>query len=350
MIKWLKKEHGIRPLVIFISGGVLVPEFEKEAEVFVWKSGVDRGDDNAKLTKLVTKVRSMIAQSIVGKRLKTKVKSFQPDLVYLSTVAVVHFVYNNKLFDSYRKVLHCHEMPYTINRYVKVDTRAKLSSSERIVVVNKLSRQYFIDIGVPAENILQVSEYFCRAMPDLVIEGNKGVFDIVSVGLGSWRKGIDLFIQIAYYFSKIFSAPFLFTWIGRIEPAVLMQLKYDIGKYGIADNVRFIGEVADPSDYIAKADVFLLTSREDPYPIVMMEAAWFEKSVLYFDGTGGASELVDDPTLAVPAFNVWEMANRIKLIAESPLVRKTKGSLLKKKVESCTIELVGKQIFDFVNS
>ena len=48
------------------------------------------------------------------------------------------------------------------------------------------------------------------------------------------------------------------------------------------------------SDYLSAADVLLLTSREDPYPTVVMEALAAGVPVMAFRECGGFVELLDD--------------------------------------------------------
>ena len=55
------------------------------------------------------------------------------------------------------------------------------------------------------------------------------------------------------------------------------------------------------SDYFSIFDVFALMFREDPFPLVCLEAALLEKPNLCFARAGGASELVEsDSGFVVP--------------------------------------------------
>ena len=91
------------------------------------------------------------------------------------------------------------------------------------------------------------------------------------------------------------SRPFRFVWVGWEGDAEdRRQLKHDMNQAGVADSFLWTGEVANPLDYFACFDAFALVSREDPFPLVCLEAALLEKPILCFAGAGGTPELVEE--------------------------------------------------------
>ena len=75
-----------------------------------------------------------------------------------------------------------------------------------------------------------------------------------------------------------------FAWIGG---GAVQRLEHDARLLGLSAKMRFTGEVAKPADYFAAADVFAMTSREDPYPLVCLEAAAVAKPIICFADAGG---------------------------------------------------------------
>ena len=63
---------------------------------------------------------------------------------------------------------------------------------------------------------------------------------------------------------------------------------------GLDEKVTFLGDVDDVGTYLRRADLFLLTSREEPFGRVMLEAAFAELPVICFAGSGGAPEFVEE--------------------------------------------------------
>src|SRR2546425_8840604 len=84
----------------------------------------------------------------------------------------------------------------------------------------------------------------------------------------------------------------------------------------------------------AAADVFVLTSREDPYPLVCLEAAALEKPIVCFANAGGASEFVEkDCGFVVPYLDMLAMADRIVSLIDSADRRRTMGTAARRKVK-----------------
>jgi glycosyltransferase involved in cell wall biosynthesis len=173
-------------------------------------------------------------------------------------------------------------------------------------------------------------------------------------GAGSvhWRKGADLFIQLARVVrNRMPSAPIFFVWIGGpTEGLYFRQVSHDIAQMGLDKSVRFLGEVPDPADYIAAMDVFALTSREDPFPLVCLEAAALSKPIVCFDGAGGAKEFVeDDCGFIVPYLDIHAMAKRIGALLNMPDLRKQFGARAAEKVtERHDVEVTAPRILEIV--
>lgn len=117
----------------------------------------------------------------------------------------------------------------------------------------------------------------------------------VLTGCGSLdlRKGPDLFLQAAARIKRLLGPehPLRCLWIGAPNSLDLAEhLRLDARKLGLQDEFRLVGELPAPHALFAQSDIFCLTSREDPFPLVMLEAAALGKPILCFDGAGGAAE------------------------------------------------------------
>lgn len=102
-----------------------------------------------------------------------------------------------------------------------------------------------------------------------------------------------------------------FLWIGSQNLVELgITIKQDARKLGLDAEFVLLGELPAPHGVIALADIFCLTSREDPFPLVMLEAGYLGKPVVCFEGAGGAGEYcAHGGGIAVPYVDVDAMAS-----------------------------------------
>jgi glycosyltransferase involved in cell wall biosynthesis len=124
-----------------------------------------------------------------------------------------------------------------------------------------------------------------------------------------------------------------FVWLGRGSSHEIAQFEHDVRFSGLADKIRATGDVKNPFDYIAAADVFALTSREDSYPLACLEAAALEKPIVCFADAGGTPEFIEENCgFSVPYLDIMGMADRVISLLDSPDVRRTMGLSARDKV------------------
>lgn len=148
---------------------------------------------------------------------------------------------------------------------------------------------------------------------------------VLCVGYADHRKGVDLFVDLA---GRLVGRNKLihFVWVGhfdiRLEPAIRDRLESE----GLQTRVHFVGHTADTDVFYAGADVYALTSREDPFPSVVMEALQVAVPVVGFADAGGFTELLDDGCgVCVPMENVDAFAQAIEALLQDPERTQTLG-------------------------
>jgi glycosyltransferase involved in cell wall biosynthesis len=92
----------------------------------------------------------------------------------------------------------------------------------------------------------------------------------------------------------------------------------------------------DPLPWFAMGDVFALTSREDPYPLVGLECAALAKPIVTYRN-GGLPELLEaaGPEAAlgvVDHLDVGAMAEQVIALLDNDRLRRTAGEQLRRHV------------------
>lgn len=148
-------------------------------------------------------------------------------------------------------------------------------------------------------------------------------FVIVCCGTLCWRKGYDLVTPFMQALLRAFAErPFHLIWVGaaphRVEAA---QLVYELAQSGLNERIRLLDMVTEPAPLLSSGDAFALLSREDPFPLAMIEAAACGLPVVGFDGSGGVCEFVRKGTgVLVPFLDVGLMAWNLAAMAAAPAV------------------------------
>jgi glycosyltransferase involved in cell wall biosynthesis len=116
---------------------------------------------------------------------------------------------------------------------------------------------------------------------------------VAACGVAHWRKQPLLFVRLARTLIVDRKRDVDFAWIGNGED--IDRMKELVAEFGISDRFHFLGHQQDVRPFIAAADVFALTSSEDPFPLVCLEAgATSTPSVVFREATGFTS-VIEEP-------------------------------------------------------
>jgi glycosyltransferase involved in cell wall biosynthesis len=160
---------------------------------------------------------------------------------------------------------------------------------------------------------------------------------VLGCGVRHPRKGLDLFVQLAARVRARSTAPPHFLWLGGDELPTEFKLfvEHDIALLGLGASISLAAETADPERYFLAADVFALTSRDDPFPCVVHEAMACALPVVAFSDAGGAGEaLSDDCGIMVPYLDLDAMARHVAAIIGQPADFAAMGERAERRVRS----------------
>lgn len=231
-----------------------------------------------------------------------------------------------------------HELPGVIRGFGIIENaKALVASVDTIVFPSDHVRQGFqecVELGaaktlVRAQGLYKLNRYASPEGRRMAREELRQKLDIpgsskivLCVGYADHRKGIDLFVEIAKRV-LLRCSDVHFLWVGHFDPALEDGIRETVDASGLADRFHFPGIDPDTDLYYAGSDLYALTSREDPFPSVVLEALQVEVPVIGFAGAGGFIDLLERGTGAVvPAFDVDAFANTIvDLFADEARIR-----------------------------
>lgn len=307
IIQWIANYTSIECKVVLLADGELTKSFAIYAEIFV----LETNENNST-------VRNQLSKIING----------DESLIYLNSVA------SGKVIDALKTlnipiITHFHELKESVRHYAGKYFNNVLQSTNHFIACSKAVEDYLISYNAPSSKISLIHEFIqqqplvtlsedvrIRLKIDLGLPADKKI--IVSSGLGLfWRKGADLFIDVCDAYSKLsVKDDYFFLWVGG-DFATDNNKKYGnwtdqlkrIEDLQLTDKIRFTGKVSNVKDYLKVSEIFLLTSREDPFPLVCLEAANNHLPIICFADSGGMSEFVqEDAGFVVPFEDIKKMA------------------------------------------
>ncbi len=144
---------------------------------------------------------------------------------------------------------------------------------------------------------------------------------LLGVGNTTKRKGFDVFIEIAKKLPH-----FQFVWVGRKEESF-----YKRSVRGAPSNFIYAGEQFDLSPFYSVSSLLLMTSREDPFPSVVLEAASIGVCTVGFKDGGGFSDFLPD-NLLVSTLDPHAFAEKCTTLLSEPRKLTEIGKNLQRRV------------------
>lgn len=326
------REQGLNVLVFLTDGGELLPEFSAMASVIC-------------LQDTVYSKHAAAALEVHLDRL-LKCDRLQPELPVILNSAENLFI--SAVFTSrgFKPITLVHEFMQSY----KEDQRNLLFRNSQLLIFSsdELRRTcpaldtYKGQVRVLAQGLLdetylaldrQNGKEKLRSL--LGLESN--AFIVLGCGTIEPRKGTDIFVEVAIaVLQSRPSQPIHFIWVGgevKYAPDCKRWAEIDIKQAGLQNSVHFIDAQSDLKPFFAGADLFLLSSRQDPFPCVVQSAMACGLPVVAFDRTGGVPSILRNGAgRVVPYGSVKEMASAVVSFIEQPIEAENCGKVGKKLI------------------
>ncbi len=278
LLRLFARRFGYRPRLWLLGDGALRPDYEAVAEVRLVEDGPDR------LEEVASRLR---AHGVTGAIVNTVVSAaVLPALAAagLRTLALIHempkLIYERGLEANAQAVVtHADQAIFATTTVLDAFRTVAPIAPERALV---LPQGIYQTLTAPPDARAQVEQEL--GLPP-------GALLVINVGYGDARKGFDLFLDAARL--TVAADPrFHFLWLGQIEASFVARLERERQTPPLAGHLHQLPFTTEVGRYYQAADLFLLSSREDPFPSVVLEALACGLPVIAFAGSGGHCELL----------------------------------------------------------
>ena len=353
LLRWLKQHTSYQLVILLQEGGEMESEFRELGETLLWAPPISAGIWQQRLRR--------VSQHTTRhqRRVQERLRQLAPALIYANTVVSADLALLLKPVLNCPVVCHVHELATVIDAFIGAERFTQLSpqidcfvAASEAVADNLRSRYQ-----VPTARIRTIHEFVpVLAAADFTLARQQvrqelGIpaeaFVVAGAGTIDWRKAPDLFIQVAQHVVAAAGERVYFIWPGgKLQSEDGRRVRHDVERAELTDSVQFLGSKTNPYDYLSAADVFLLTSREDPYPLVCLEAAALGKPILCFDRAGGMPEFVEqDCGVILPYLRSDLMAAAVlKLRDDFPLRQHQGDNAARKLRERHSVEQAGSRV------
>lgn len=259
------------------------------------------------------------------------------DLVYANSTAS-HRLLNELEAFSAPVISHVHELRSGL---APVDVLRAGKRPDRYIAVSSQVRDVLVSDYPIAPDDVTVCEGFvwvddvvrssqdapAISRSDLGIPSNALV--VGAVGSIWPYKGPDLFVRLANEVLATAAGPteIHFVWIGGTEARVPLMREW-VDERRLQHRVHILGEVEQPAPLMATFDVFIVPSREDPFPLVLLEAGALGRCAVAFDAGGASQILGNGRGVLIEAHDVAAMAEAVNELLGDPTLRARLGDAL----------------------
>ena len=338
-LKLLKNHPDFKFSILLKEGGIIEKEFEEIATTYYWRE---------KFNESHRSFFKKVANKIV------KENSYETDLVKRLgqqnfDLIVSNTVTNGDLLEKLSVLnvpilTYVHELEMGIQQYTSpalFQNTLKLTDSY-IACAESVKENLIKNHNIDATKI----KVLPSLLPDAALSFESSTSNTISLkdkynipenaflvgGMGTvdLRKGVDIFLQVANQLKDIRDIYFL--WVGGQNTEIDYKI-FQIDKDRLdLKNVIFQTSINNPLDFMDAFDVFFVSSREDPYPLVVLEAAVLAKPIICFDKAGGAKDFVEnDCGFVIDYLEVNKVVEKIIELRENPTLRKEFGDSARKK-------------------
>jgi len=238
-----------------------------------------------------------------------------------------------------------HELPRIIReKHLADGARAAIAAAEHVVFPAPFVRDAVLEeLGLPTQSKAMVRpqglyrpipadpDGAARIRKELKI--GKGEALILGIGYADMRKGFDLFLQLWRVLQWRGRRRVHVCWLGDMDPDMRGWLGEEIASAIATGTFHLPGRRDDVGAFLNAADGLVLTSREDPFPSVVLEALAAGLPAFAFDRSGGIPDLLRaDAALGavVPYGDITAMAEAVTvtLADTNPAARAARRSLV----------------------
>lgn len=330
-------QMGANVVFLFIEGGNELESYSRIGHVYLLSQFNNSFEYAAKSIISSHDPRVAVFNTITTTRYAETLKGLDPDIMCIGWI---------------------HELPTVTNSFFggrETVTNAHTYCDKLAFGSDYVRQQFAVEYGLDSDS-LYVLPYIWKvpmlsgsakaidnkAMPTANIldaSNNNNLILLLGCGTAEPRKGLDIFIRVAHQVlencKEEHRSRMKFAWYGcpPYSDNYVDFCKFDAKRLGIDEFIEFKPVSGEFAERLAQATAFLLTSREDPYPLVILDSMANGVPFVCFEDAGGSATIAKSgPGIAIPYGDEQLFAENINDLIDNPAKCEQLGRAGKKKV------------------
>lgn len=249
----------------------------------------------------ITNIANISQISFLCQLIKS-IRYFKPQIIFCSVMP-----YNQRLlllapfFKKIKFIVRNDNYLYTIGRFKRLTLKYTYSFADKIIAQTEEMKNELINLGINEEKIITLHNFIDTNLIKSKAEEsspftNEKIVRFVSVGRLAYQKGFDILIKAFKLVTNLLPDAQLYI-IGNCDGEkgkVYSELTQLIKDLSLTDQVHFIGYSDNPYKYIKNASVYVLSSRYEGLPNVLIEAQFLQTPIAATECIPMISRMITD--------------------------------------------------------
>lgn len=286
-----------------------------------------------------------------------KYKKNTYDVIYANTVVSLPMAIKlkNDNVKTPKLICNIHELSVIIDTSVQ-NFKEIAHEVDLFIAGSKLVAETLVtNYEIPLSKIKVVYDFTdLTLLPKYEAKEIDAAFVIGAMGSMNWRKGNDLFLLTALALKKKYpDTDIKFEWMGA-QPFIDKNImKNDLIKTGLtSDYIKYSHSSVNYREFFKKIDILLLTSREDPFPLVAIEAGAYGLPLITFDKATGINEIITKNKgggFIVPYLDIEAIVEKIMFYYQNKDQVEIDANINKESFKEFTIEKSGPILTEIID-
>ncbi|MGP6140228.1 glycosyltransferase family 4 protein [Jeotgalibaca sp. A127] len=249
-------------------------------------------------------------------KLKKFLKKNETNILIVAGIGYSSFVHLASLRNKKMKVIGWEHQQFTFGKKFGLEWIGKRIAARHFDSLVVLTKEDYKQYSKGLKNINGLTQIYNPVNLELVKKPYTKNKRIISVGTLTYRKGFDMAVEVA---NKILNTYPEWEWHIFGEGEMRDSLEKSIIANGLQNRMILMGTNNDIINKYSDYSFLVMTSRNEGFPMTIIEAKSQSLPVVSFDCKTGPSELIQDNVngYLIPCFDLSLMVSKISELIEN---------------------------------